>query len=83
MLREGEPCSHRGCLNHMSHPCENCFRVAGKYTLESAIEAYKFGFYITFNGDKNKVIFGTKCNHCAKYFGDESLEIYCMECRTQ
>jgi hypothetical protein len=28
-LRVGEPCSHRGCLNHISHPCEGCGRIAG------------------------------------------------------
>ena len=21
-LRDGEPCSHPGCLSHISHPCE-------------------------------------------------------------
>jgi hypothetical protein len=24
-----EPCSHPGCLNHVSHPCEGCGRTAG------------------------------------------------------
>lgn len=27
--RYGEPCSHHGCLNHISHPCEGCGRIAG------------------------------------------------------
>lgn len=27
---EGEPCSHRGCLNHTTHPCEGCGRIAGR-----------------------------------------------------
>lgn len=30
-LRDGEPCSHRGCLSHVSHPCEGCGRIAGRY----------------------------------------------------
>lgn len=30
-LREGEPCKHPGCLSHVSHPCEGCGRVAGRY----------------------------------------------------
>jgi hypothetical protein len=30
MLRDGEPCSHKGCLNHIFHPCEGCGRIAGK-----------------------------------------------------
>lgn len=28
---DGEPCSHKGCLNHVTHPCEYCGRIAGKY----------------------------------------------------
>jgi hypothetical protein len=30
-LKDGEPCGrHRGCLNHISHPCEACGRIGGK-----------------------------------------------------
>jgi len=28
-LRDGEPCSHVGCLHHVSHPCEGCGRIGG------------------------------------------------------
>ena len=31
LLREGEPCAHPGCLSHLSHPCEGCGRIAGRY----------------------------------------------------
>ena len=24
------PCYHKGCLNHISHPCEGCGRVRGQ-----------------------------------------------------
>lgn len=27
---DGEPCSHPGCLNHVTHPCEGCGRTAGR-----------------------------------------------------
>ena len=27
---DGEPCDHRGCLSHLSHPCEGCGRIAGR-----------------------------------------------------
>ena len=27
---DGIPCSHPGCLNHISHPCERCGRIGGK-----------------------------------------------------
>jgi hypothetical protein len=26
----GMPCEHKGCLSHMSHPCECCGRIAGE-----------------------------------------------------
>lgn len=26
-----EPCSHPGCFSHISHPCEVCGRIGGKY----------------------------------------------------
>lgn len=29
-LRDREPCSHPGCLSHISHPCEGCGRIGGK-----------------------------------------------------
>jgi hypothetical protein len=28
-LPDGIPCSHIGCLNHLSHPCELCGRIGG------------------------------------------------------
>ncbi len=30
MNDEQKPCSHPGCLQHVSHPCEGCGRIAGK-----------------------------------------------------
>lgn len=31
-LIDGVPCSHPGCLNHVTHPCEGCGRIAGRTT---------------------------------------------------
>jgi hypothetical protein len=28
-FEDGEPCDHRRCLHHTSHPCESCGRIAG------------------------------------------------------
>lgn len=28
-LPDGQSCGHPGCLNHRSHPCEVCGRIAG------------------------------------------------------
>jgi hypothetical protein len=27
---EFTPCSHTGCLHHVTHPCEGCGRIGGK-----------------------------------------------------
>lgn len=32
-LKDGEPCSHRGCLNHFTHPCEECGRIGANRQL--------------------------------------------------
>jgi len=29
-LPDGVPCEHRGCLHHVTHPCEGCGRIAGR-----------------------------------------------------
>lgn len=29
-LPDGVPCSHPGCLSHISHPCEGCGRIGGR-----------------------------------------------------
>ena len=79
-MRDGEPCSHRGCLNHISHPCEVCGRIGGQRTVEFAIESYKYGLYITYDGDKHNIMFGGKCSHCGEYFEDEDISLYCRKC---
>lgn len=37
--KDGEPCSHRGCLNHITHPCENCGRIGGFYREEKECQS--------------------------------------------
>lgn len=37
-LRDGEPCDHTGCLNHISHPCDGCGRVGGRRSEAQRIE---------------------------------------------
>jgi hypothetical protein len=29
-MREGKSYSHKGCLSHISHPCEGCGRIGGR-----------------------------------------------------
>lgn len=33
--KDGEPCDHKGCLSHVTHPCEGCGRVAGMAVAEA------------------------------------------------
>ena len=30
LFEDGQPCKHKGCLAHQSHPCEGCGRIAGR-----------------------------------------------------
>lgn len=32
--KDGLPCNHPGCLSHISHPCEGCGRIGGKYPMD-------------------------------------------------
>ena len=35
-LRDGVSCGlHNGCLNHVTHPCEGCGRINGKYLIDN------------------------------------------------
>jgi hypothetical protein len=27
IYEDGEPCDHIGCIDHVSHPCEECLRT--------------------------------------------------------
>jgi hypothetical protein len=38
IYRDGEPCEHTGCLNHVSHPCESCKRIAGRGIVYQSID---------------------------------------------
>ena len=39
IYKDGEPCKHPGCLQHVTHPCEGCGRIAGKYDILQKIFA--------------------------------------------
>jgi len=42
VLRPDEPCAHPGCLSHVSHPCEGCGRIAGRYVGDMEITEAEF-----------------------------------------
>ena len=37
-LKSGVPCPHRGCLQHLTHPCEMCGRIGG---VSLALDAWR------------------------------------------
>jgi hypothetical protein len=39
-LRDGKPCTHPGCLKHVTHPCEGCGRIGGQYPKGIATNIY-------------------------------------------
>jgi len=45
--------------------------------IELAIESSEFGIYITYDGDRHKVL----CGFCRDYFESEKIEGYCERCR--
>jgi hypothetical protein len=30
LYKDGEPCEHVGCANHITHPCEYCGRIGAR-----------------------------------------------------
>lgn len=40
-LRRGKPCSHYGCLQHVSHPCEGCGRIQGGLKIVVNVDDYE------------------------------------------
>lgn len=50
-LKDGQPCSHPGRLNHVTHPCEGCGRMAGRALKETAQDERRKRFEATHLGD--------------------------------
>lgn len=44
-FEDGQPCDHPGCLNHVTHPCEGCGRVAGR----GSVRIFQSPFRVTRN----------------------------------
>ena len=40
-LRDGVACKHPGCLSHVTHPCEGCGRIAGRYPVQGTDADWK------------------------------------------
>jgi hypothetical protein len=40
ILRTGVACGHRGCLQHVTHPCEGCGRINGRVLTKKQRVAY-------------------------------------------
>ena len=61
LFKKGEPCTHPGCFNHVSHPCEGCGRIAGNYQAHLCQECG----YDVFQTIGNKV----SCSKCGEVRG--------------
>lgn len=60
VLKDGESCSHPGCLSHISHRCEGCGRIGGQSDRQDFDLFYK------------PVAFSQRCAGCDKNLGDET-----------
>lgn len=52
--RDGEPCEHPGCLQHVTHPCEGCGRIQGRpqpYTDDEVADVHTCRFLLPPPGD--------------------------------
>lgn len=82
--KDGEPCGHPGCLNHATHPCEKCGRIAGittdpKYRiaeLEAEIKRLKKRLELQSSYCDRKHAF---CPDCRDKLPDD----FCWRCKVQ
>lgn len=57
-MKPGEPCSHPGCLSHISHPCDGCGRIGGmpvpmmREYIERPTAEFPQGSYLEILGDR-------------------------------
>jgi len=42
---DGQPCDHKGCLSHITHPCEGCGRIGGRGIIYG-IQSDQIDFYM-------------------------------------
>lgn len=72
-MREGEPCKHKGCLSHISHPCEECGRIGGKIVNNQVVfECRKCEFLIyieEITKEKLQEIMNLECPNCGEDCG--------------
>ncbi len=57
-IKDGVPCEHKGCLNHVRHPCEGCGRKSGRNMTEFNDKMYQLK--INRNGDMVNISIGVE-----------------------
>jgi len=69
-----KPCSHPGCLSHITHPCEVCGRTAGMEAIEQKVtyvcpvcriaEDTKRTVYTSFPVTRRELVRWKVCTNC-------------------
>lgn len=75
-LKDGESCGHPGCLQHVTHPCEGCGRIQGRYEFpEEPLYLPGLGrvcpyckTWSRYEQPKGKKCFTVSCHSCHKEF---------------
>jgi hypothetical protein len=61
-ILDGEPCGHKGCLQHLSHPCEGCGKIQGEGVFYDPSDPDYFDAYF---GDRHVVSYADMPNNPA------------------
>ena len=48
--------------------------------IQLALESYKFGIDITYDGDNHKIMYVADCMKCGNYFESVIAQYYCNKC---
>jgi len=49
-------------------------------SIQLALESYKFGIDVTYDGDNHKILYATNCMRCGNYFENVTAQYYCNKC---
>ena len=55
-------------------------KIMNSISIQLALESYKFGINITYDGDNHKIMYATNCIRCGNYFESVIAQYYCNKC---
>jgi hypothetical protein len=83
LFENHQPCNHKGCLSHISHPCEGCGRIGGEGVVYENISINCIGIdnkLHTCEPDKDTCKCGIKVKNKKPTKHDFINKFSCYEC---